>query len=106
MSERKTSRVAGILIVVAVILAMVPWCVPWCCRVLGQDAYSAFGQFFEKFAPVYGFLPVYLLLVARTHAKKNGQDQLAALSLVLMAVAFCMAMVWVIASIVLPGMMA
>lgn len=60
-------------------------------------------EFGEKYLCAYGFVPVYLFWVARQHAKHNGQNELATLSLMLMCVSLGLAIMWVLVAVAFPA---
>jgi hypothetical protein len=95
MNERKSSRVAGLLFGVASVLAVISLANPL--AVLDRPD--------PTFACFLGFIPAYLYFVARQHAKKDGQDGLAALSMVLMYVSLGLAIFRVVATTAMSGMM-
>jgi hypothetical protein len=95
MGEQKPSGVAGILVGVASVLLLISLASPLAMVNRPDPTLACF----------LGFVPAYPYFVARLHAKKNGQHGLAAVSLVLMYITLCLALLQVVATTAISGMM-
>jgi|GEM_PF-3760753 len=98
MSKQKSSKVAGVLVIVSGGLLVLPFCVPYLIEVFPATPYT--GDYCGRIL-VSGLLPMYLSWVARVNAKANEQRQLAAASLILMGVSVCATLFWIMISFAL-----